>query len=60
MVVLEWCFEIWLFLGYGDEEEPPLLFKRVSHRFAAVMVEILYYISSTREPTITLTYSGGV
>ena len=38
MVVLEWCFEIWLLvfvgmfgigllIGYGDVEEPPLLFQ---------------------------------
>ena len=27
MLVLEGCFEIWLWLGYGDVEEPPLLFK---------------------------------
>ena len=27
ILVLDRCYEMWLLLGYGDVEEPPLLFK---------------------------------
>ena len=38
MVVLG-CFEIWLLVGYGDEEEPPLLFKKSQPHFRRFWME---------------------
>ena len=38
MVVLG-CFEIWLLVGYRDEEEPPLLFKESQPHFRRFWVE---------------------
>ena len=60
MLVLR-LFGIGLLIGYGRVEEPPLLFTRSQPHIRSFWVrEILYYISTSTEPTISLTYSGGV
>ena len=33
IVVLEWCFGVWLLIGYGNVLEPPLLFKSSQPHF---------------------------